>query len=259
MRVIAGPEKKTRVFSERERKITAYHEIGHALVGHFLEHTDPVHKISIVSRGRALGFTVSLPTEDRFLTSRSMLLDQLAMMLGGRAAEQLVFDEITTGAANDLERATAMSRQMVTRYGMSERLGARVFGSDPHLPFLGRELGGESAYSDELAHEIDEEIHRLIEDALQRAIAVLTTEEAMLHRIAAILIEQETIDKDQFELLVRVAAETQPEPRHIGAKRKSTPAPRLTVVNVAKNGEAATGPSHPLETAPIPHKRGKLD
>ena len=176
MRAIAGPERKTRVFSEQERAITAYHEIGHALVGHFLEHTDPVHKISIVSRGQALGFTVSLPTEDRFLTSRSALLDQLAMMLGGRAAEELVFDEITTGAANDLEKATAMSRQMVTRYGMSERLGARVFGSDPHLPFLGRELGGESAYSEEMAQEIDEEIHRLIEEAHQRALAVLTAE-----------------------------------------------------------------------------------
>ena len=142
MRVIAGPEKKTRVFSELERKITAYHEMGHALVGHFLEHTDPVHKISIVSRGQALGLTVSLPTEDRFLTSRSALMDQLAMILGGRAAEELVFDEITTGAANDLERATAMSRQMITRFGMSEKLGPRVFGSDPHQPFLGRELGG---------------------------------------------------------------------------------------------------------------------
>ena len=128
MRVIAGPERKTRVFSELERKITAYHEMGHALVGHFLEHTDPVHKISIVSRGQALGMTVSLPTEDRFLTSRSALMDQLAMVLGGRAAEELVFNEITTGAANDLERATAMARQMVTRLGMSEKLGPRVFG-----------------------------------------------------------------------------------------------------------------------------------
>ncbi|HEY5058376.1 MAG TPA: AAA family ATPase, partial [Gaiellaceae bacterium] len=234
MRVIAGPEKKTRVFSERERKITAYHEIGHALVGHFLEYTDPVHKISIVSRGRALGFTVSLPIEDRFLTSRSMLLDQLAMMLGGRAAEQLVFDEITTGAANDLERATAMSRQMVTRYGMSEKLGARVFGSDPHLPFLGRELGGESAYSDEMAHEIDDEIHRLIEDALQRALAVLSTEQESLHRVAAILIEQETIDRDQFELLLQ---DTDPEQRHHGPKRGGPPPTRLTVVNSVETSQ----------------------
>jgi cell division protease FtsH len=202
MRVIAGPEKKTRVFSELERKITASHEMGHALVGHFLEHTDPVHKISIVSRGQALGLTVSLPTEDRFLTSRSALMDQLAMILGGRAAEELVFSEITTGAANDLERATAMSRQMITRFGMSEKLGPRVFGTDPHQPFLGRELGSEPSYSEEMAQEIDEEIYRLIDDAHQRAAQVLLEHQQALHEIAAILIEHETIDKAQFERLL---------------------------------------------------------
>jgi cell division protease FtsH len=202
MRVIAGPERKTRVFSELERKITAYHEMGHALVGHFLEHTDPVHKISIVSRGQALGLTVSLPTEDRFLTSRSALMDQLAMILGGRAAEELVFNEITTGAANDLERATAMARQMVTRLGMSEMLGPRVFGYDPHQPFLGRELGAEPSYSEEMAQEIDEEIYRLIDDAHQRAGKVLLAHQEALHKIAAILIEHETIDKEQFERLL---------------------------------------------------------
>jgi cell division protease FtsH len=203
MRVIAGPEKKARVFSELERKITAYHEMGHALVGHFLEHTDPVHKISIVRRGQALGLTVSLPTEDRFLTSRSALMDQLAMVLGGRAAEELVFDEITTGAANDLERATAMARQMITRFGMSDKLGPRVFGSDPHQPFLGRELGAEPSYSEEMAQEIDEEIYRLIDEAHRRAAHLLREHEPDLHELAAILIEHETIDKDEFERLVR--------------------------------------------------------
>jgi cell division protease FtsH len=202
MRVIAGPERKTRVFSELERKITAYHELGHALVGHFLEHADPVHKISIVSRGQALGLTVSLPSEDRFLTSRSALMDQLAMILGGRAAEELVFNEITTGAANDLERATAMARQMVTRLGMSEKLGPRVFGSDPHQPFLGRELGAEPSYSEEMAQEIDEEIYRLIDDAHRRAAKVLLNHQADLHGIAAILIEHETIDREEFERLL---------------------------------------------------------
>ncbi len=202
MRVIAGPEKKTRVFSELERKITAYHEMGHALVGHYLVHTDPVHKISIVRRGQALGLTVSLPTEDRFLTSRSALMDQLAMMLGGRAAEELVFDEITTGAANDLERATAMARQMITRFGMSDKLGPRVFGTDPHQPFLGRELGAEPSYSEEMAQEIDEEIFRLIGEAHRRAGQVLVEHERELHEIGGILIEQETIDKEQFERLL---------------------------------------------------------
>ena len=213
MRVIAGPEKKTRVFSELERTITAYHEMGHALVGHFLQHTDPVHKISIVSRGQALGLTVSLPTEDRFLTSRSALLDRLAMMLGGRAAEELVFQEITTGAANDLERATAMARQMITHFGMSDKLGARVFGSDPQQPFLGRELGIEPSYSEEMAREIDEEIYRLIEEAHRRAAQVLLEHEQALHAIAAILIEHETIDREQFErLLQRDAEEAVPAP-----------------------------------------------
>ncbi|HZQ81399.1 MAG TPA: ATP-dependent zinc metalloprotease FtsH [Gaiellaceae bacterium] len=228
MRVIAGPERKTRVFSELDRKITAYHELGHALVGRFLAHTDPVHKISIVSRGQALGLTVSLPTEDRFLTSRSALLDQLAMMLGGRAAEEIVFQEITTGAANDLERATAMSRQMVTRYGMSEKLGPRVFGADPREPFMGRDLRSEPSYSEEMAHEIDDEIYRLIEDAHGRAGQVLVEHEPQLHAIAAILIEHETIDKDQFErLLAGEAAATvfrsarkKRKPRPPAAKRK---------------------------------------
>jgi len=229
LRVIAGPERKTRVFSELERRITAYHEMGHALVGHFLEHTDPVHKISIVSRGQALGLTVSLPAEDRFLTSRSALMDQLAMVLGGRAAEELVFNEITTGAANDLERATAMARQMVTRLGMSDKLGPRVFGSDPHQPFLGRELGTEPSYSEEMAQEIDEEIYRLIDDAHQRASKVLLEHQTALHKIATILIESETIDKQQFEWLLQdepvsdIVSETTP-PKPTPRRGKTRPA-----------------------------------
>jgi cell division protease FtsH len=234
MRVIAGPEKKTRVFSELEREITAYHEMGHALVGHFLEHTDPVHKISIVSRGQALGLTVSLPTEDRFLTSRSALLDRLAMMLGGRAAEELVFQEITTGAANDLEKATAMSRQMITRFGMSDKVGPRVFGSDAQQPFVGRERGTELSYSEETAQEIDEEIYRLIEEAHQRAAQVLLEHEQALHAIAAILIEHETIDRDEFERLLQSEPEEtvlapdpgaeQPKTAETARKRRMGPA-----------------------------------
>src|SRR4051794_23374918 len=137
MRVIAGPEKKTRVMGEKERLITAYHEMGHAIVGHFLEHSDPVHKISIISRGQALGYTISLPSEDKFLTTRAELLDTMAMTLGGRAAEEIVFGEITTGASNDLEKVTATAKQMVMRFGMSEKLGPRVFGHDHGQPFLG--------------------------------------------------------------------------------------------------------------------------
>ena len=137
MRVVAGPEKKTRVMGEKERLITAYHEMGHAIVGHYLEHSDPVHKISIISRGQALGYTISLPSEDKFLTTRAELLDTMAMTLGGRAAEEIVFGEITTGASNDLEKVTATAKQMVMRFGMSEKLGPRVFGHDHGQPFLG--------------------------------------------------------------------------------------------------------------------------
>ena len=169
MRVIAGPEKKTRVMSEKERLITAYHELGHAIVGHILPNCDPVHKISIISRGQALGYTISLPTEDKFLTSRAELTDTMAMTLGGRAAEEIVFGEITTGASNDLEKVTETAKQMVMRFGMSERLGPRVFGHDRGQPFLGREFSSEPDYSDEIAREIDDEIRRIVEDAHQTA------------------------------------------------------------------------------------------
>ena len=169
MRVIAGPEKKTRVMSEKERLITAYHEMGHAIVGHFLEHADPVHKISVISRGQALGYTISMPQEDRFLTTRAELQDTMAMTLGGRAAEEIVFGEITTGASNDIEKVTATAKQMVMRFGMSEKLGPRVFGHDHGQPFLGREFSTEPDYSDEIAREIDDEVRRIIEAAHERA------------------------------------------------------------------------------------------
>jgi cell division protease FtsH len=202
MRVIAGPEKKTRLFTEQEKKITAYHEMGHALVGHYLEHTDEIHKISIISRGQALGYTISLPREDRYLTTKSALMHQLAAILGGRAAEELVFNEVTTGAANDLEKVTHIAKQMIMRYGMSEKLGPRVLGRNTDLPFLGREMSAEPDYSEEIAREIDDEIHRVIEDAHRLARRVLEDHSTELHGISAILIERETIDKDQFERLL---------------------------------------------------------
>ena len=215
MRVIAGPEKKARLLSEKERKITAYHEMGHALVGHYLEHTHPVHKITIVSRGQALGLTISLPTEDRYLTTRSALMDELAMTLGGRAAEELVFHEVTTGAANDLERVTATSKQMIMRFGMSEKLGPRVLGRAHDLPFLGRDMGSEPDYSEELAKDIDDEIRRVIEEAHQSAQTVLRAHMDELHRFAAILIERETIDKDQYERLLAGESEESVFPEEV--------------------------------------------
>src|SRR6202161_3728180 len=198
MRVIAGPEKKTRVMSEKERLITAYHEMGHAIVGHFLEHSDPVHKISVISRGQALGYTISMPQEDRFLTTRAELKDTMAMTLGGRAAEELVFGEITTGASNDIEKVTATAKQMVMRFGMSEKLGPRVFGHAHGQPFLGREFSTEPDYSDEIAREIDDEVRRIIESAHQRARDILTEHHQDLVKISEILVKRETIEKEEF-------------------------------------------------------------
>ena len=207
MRVIAGPEKKTRVMSEKERLITAYHEMGHAIVGHVLPNSDPVHKVSIISRGQALGYTISLPTEDKFLTTRAELTDTMAMTLGGRAAEEIVFSEITTGASNDLEKVTQTAKQMVMRYGMSERLGPRVFGHDQTQPFLGRDMGSEPDYSDEIAREIDDEIRRVVEEAHQSAKDILSERREGLDRISKILLERETIDAKQFVALLDGASE----------------------------------------------------
>jgi cell division protease FtsH len=202
MRVIAGPEKKTRVMSEKERRITAFHEMGHAIVAHFLDNTDPVHKISVISRGQALGYTISLPTEDKFLTTRAELQDTMAMTLGGRAAEEIVFSEVTTGASNDLEKVTATAKQMVMRFGMSEKLGPRVFGHDQGMPFLGREYSSEPDYSDDVAREIDDEIRRVVEEAHQSARNILDQHREQLDHTSEILLRRETIEREQFiELL----------------------------------------------------------
>ncbi len=202
MRVIAGPEKKTRVMSEKERLITAYHEMGHAIVGHYLEYADPVHKISVISRGQALGYTISLPQEDRFLTTRAELNDTMAMTLGGRAAEEIIFGEITTGASNDIEKVTQTAKQMVMRFGMSEKLGPRVFGHDHSQPFLGREFSTEPDYSDEIAREIDDEVLRIVESAHQRARDILTEHRDKLDTISQVLVKRETIEKVEFEGLL---------------------------------------------------------
>jgi cell division protease FtsH len=202
MRVVAGPEKKTRVMGEKERLVTAYHEMGHAIVGHFLEHSDPVHKVSIISRGQALGYTISLPTEDKFLTTKAELTDTMAMTLGGRAAEEIVFSEITTGASNDLEKVTATAKQMVMRFGMSDKLGPRVFGHDHGQPFLGREFSAEPDYSDEIAREIDDEIRRIVEGAHQQAKDILAEHREQLTTISELLLKRETIEREEFEALL---------------------------------------------------------
>ncbi len=193
-RVIAGPERKSRLISDEEKRVIAYHEGGHALVGHALPNADPIHKISIIARGRALGWTLALPTEDKYLVSRSQLQDQLAMLLGGRTAEELIFLDPTTGAQNDIEKATEIARAMVTEYGMSDEIGPQALGQKQGEVFLGRDFGHQPNYSDQVAAHIDAEVRRLIDDAHDQARKVLVTYRATLDRLADALIEKETLD-----------------------------------------------------------------
>jgi cell division protease FtsH len=201
-RVIAGPERKTRLISDKEKEITAYHEAGHAIVGALLPEADPVHKITIIPRGQALGVTMSLPTEDRFMMSRGQLMAQLAMMLGGRAAERVVFDEITTGASNDLERVTKTARQMVTRYGMSEKLGPMALGQHNGQVFMGRDFHAQPDYSDEIAFQIDKEVRRIVDESYDTAEDVLVRNRRLLDKLAKELIEYETVDAEHLAGLV---------------------------------------------------------
>jgi len=202
-RVIAGPERKSRLISEEEKEIIAYHEAGHAVVQTTLPKCDPVRKITIVSRGMALGYTMALPEDDHLLQSRNRFRDQMAGMLGGRVAEQIMFGDITTGASNDLERVTDLARKMVKRYGMSEKLGAMTFGQKEELIFLGREISEQRDYSEAVARDIDEEVRELINEAYERAEKVLTEQRDKLVAVATRLIEIETLDSDEFEAIMQ--------------------------------------------------------
>ncbi len=193
-RVIAGPERKTRLMSERERTITAYHEAGHAIVGHALPHADPIHKITIIPRGRAGGYTMALPTEDRAYATRAELMDKLAMMLGGRVAESIKIGDITTGASNDIEKATSLAREMITVYGMSPRLGPIKLGHSESQPFLGRDFGHEPDYSGQVAYQIDEEVRLLLDEAHDEALEVLVENDDVLEALAQQLLEAETVE-----------------------------------------------------------------
>jgi cell division protease FtsH len=201
-RVIAGPERKTRLISDKEKEITAYHEAGHAIVGALLPEADPVHKITIIPRGQALGVTMSLPTEDRFMMSRGQLMAQLAMMLGGRAAERVIFEEITTGASNDLERVTQTAKQMVTRYGMSEKLGPMALGHANGQVFMGRDFNAQPDYSDEIAFQIDKEIRRIVDESYDTAEDLLVRNRSLLDKLSKELIEYETVDSKHLARLV---------------------------------------------------------
>jgi cell division protease FtsH len=213
-RVIAGPERKSRIISEEEKRIIAYHEAGHAVVMHLIPEADPVHKVSIIARGMAGGYTLSLPEDDRTLYSKGKFMADLAGLLGGRAAEELVFSDITTGASNDLERATKMARSMVTRWGMSQKLGPMVYGQKEELVFLGREISEQRDYSESVAQEIDGEVRRLIGESYNRARSLLTEYREKLDAIARRLMEVETVDAAEFERLF-------PAPN--GTKKTSTP------------------------------------
>jgi cell division protease FtsH len=217
-RVVAGPERKTRLISEREKRVIAYHEAGHALVAYLLPNADPVHKITIIPRGRALGYTMTLPIEDKFLISREELIDELAMLLGGRVAEELQFGDMTTGAQNDLDRATKIARQMVTEYGMSDRLGPLTLGQKQDQVFLGRDFASHPDYSDQVAFEIDSEIRQLIDRAHDEALEILTDQREKLDVVAATLIEKETIEKEELvNLLEGVVKRPQRENQLRGA------------------------------------------
>ena len=202
-RVMAGPQRKTRLMTEEERRITAYHEGGHALVAHALPHTDPVHKITIMPRGRALGYTMILPEEDRYATTRNQMLDQLAYSLGGRAAEELIFHDPTTGASNDIEKATNLARAMVTQYGMTEKIGAIKLGASEGEPFLGRSYGHQRDYSEEIAGIVDGEIRNLIENAHQEAYEILVANRDILDDLVEVLLEKETLLKDEIEMIFK--------------------------------------------------------
>ena len=201
-RVMAGPERKSRVMSQKEREVIAFHESGHALVGHVLENSDPIHKISIIARGQALGYTMQVPEQDHFLSSRDEMLDQIAVLLGGRTAEELFCGDITTGASNDLERATKIAREMVTRYGMSEELGTQVFGEAQHEVFLGRDYAQKNDYSAETAKRIDDEIERIMREAHDRARKVLSARGAQMRTMAEVLLERETVEGPVVDALL---------------------------------------------------------
>jgi cell division protease FtsH len=239
-RVMAGPQRRSRLMNDKEKKVTAYHEAGHALVAHTLHNTDPVHKVTILPRGRALGYTMVLPTEDKYSQTRAELLDQLAYAMGGRAAEELVFHDPTTGASNDIEKATATARAMVTQYGMSERLGAVKFGQESGEVFLGRDMGHQRDYSEEVAAQVDAEVRALVESAHHEAWEILVEYREVLDDMVLQLLEKETLNKDQVaEIFAPVVKRPQRQhPTGNGRRPLSDKPPVLTPAELADLGPA---------------------
>jgi cell division protease FtsH len=241
-RVIAGPQKRSRLMNDKEKKITAYHEGGHALVASALRHLDPVTKVTILPRGRALGYTMVLPTDDKYSTTRNEMLDQLAYALGGRVAEELVFHDPTTGAANDIEKATALARKMVTQFGMSERVGAIKLGQGQGEVFLGRDVGHQRDYSEEVASVVDEEVRRLIEAAHDEAWEILVENRPVLDSLVTALLERETLGKDDLSEIFAAIIKRPQRPTWLSSERRgvSDIPPVLTPAErAAANGHAA--------------------
>jgi cell division protease FtsH len=245
-RVVAGPQKRTRLMNDKEKKITAYHEGGHALVAAALPNTDPVTKVTILPRGRALGYTMVMPTEDKYSTTRNEILDQLAYALGGRVAEELVFHDPTTGAANDIEKATGLARRMVTQFGMSERVGAIKLGAGTGEVFLGRDVGHERDYSEEVAGIVDEEVRRLIESAHDEAWEILVEHRQVLDSLVLALFEKETLNKEELAEIFAPVVKRHSRPVWLSSSRRlvSDLPPVLTPSEqraISANGSRATG------------------
>ena len=278
-RVIAGPQKRTRLMNDCEKKITAYHEGGHALVAAAMRHTDPVTKVTILPRGRALGYTMVMPSEDKYSTTRNELLDQLAYALGGRVAEEMVFHDPTTGASNDIEKATGMARKMVTEYGMSERVGAIKLGSGAGEPFMGRDMGHERGYGESLASIVDEEVRRLIEGAHDEAWEVIVEHRPVLDELVRRLLEKETLDRAELAEVFEPVAKRPLRPVWLSSERRHvsdqppvlSPAERRRL-NGSLNGSngshrlaapqdqaAAARPEHPVEGAVEVPEGGQVD
>jgi cell division protease FtsH len=246
-RVIAGPERKSRRISPKEKEITAYHEAGHALVAKRLPNADPVHKISIVARGISLGHTRQLPTEDRYLMTRSQFMDMLATLLAGYTAEKLIFNEMSTGAADDIERATMIARKMATDYGMSDKLGPRTFGHKEELVFLGREITEQRNYSEKIAQQIDEEVHNLIEHASEVATKILTENKDSLLKVTKELIAKETLEGEELEAILNESI----TPSTKAARTKTAPTPaKAKAKTKAASEKAKILPEPPAETSP---------
>jgi len=258
-RVMAGPARKSRVMSEEERRVTAYHEAGHALVAHALPHTDPVHKITIMPRGRTLGYTMVLPDDDKYSITRNQLLDQLAYSLGGRAAEELIFHDPSTGASNDIEKATALARAMVTQYGMTEAIGAIKLGTDASEPFMGRDYGHTRDFSESVAAVIDNEIRTLIENAHQEAFDILDENRSILDEMVLQLLERETLNKEEIAEIFAKVVPRPDRPAWTGSPtRKPSSLPPIPTRMALSNGtppvasveEAAKEKKAPTKRAP---------